>query len=339
MPDIINPFDEAGFDLATMTKGLNILPNNYGRIGQLGLFNIEGVTQRTVIFDEENGVLNLLSPQPWGAPAQENRRGGRKQRSFAIPHLPLHDRILPGDFQGVREFDQPDSAKTLNSAMSKTLGSMRNKFAITTEHLEAGALKGIILDADGNTIFNLYTQFGITAKTISFALSTSTTNVTAKCRLVLRHIEDNLKGEVMTGVRCLCGETFFDSLISHDNVEKFFLNHAKALDMAGTGVDPRKGFAFGGVIFEEYRGTATNAAGDAVPFIGASDAHFYPVGTMETFVIYYAPADYIETVNTKGLEHYAKQTMDSRGRWVDVDAQSNPLPLCRRPGLLVKGTA
>lgn len=338
MIDIVNPFDEAGFDLVTMTNGINLLPNNYGRISEMGLFTPEGITQRAVLFDEENGVLNLLNPQPWGAPAQENRRGSRKQRSFAVSHIPLHDRIMPGDFQGVRDFDQPSTAKTLNSVLATTLGGMKNKHRITGEHLKVGAVKGIILDGDGNTIYNLYTEFGITAKEVNFALATAGTNVASKCREVKRHIEDNLLGEVMTGVRCICSEGFFDALINHANVEKFYLNHAKAIDLAGSGEDPRHGFAFGGIVFEEYRGTATNGAGSTVPFIGTDEAHFFPVGTLNTFVNYMAPADYIETVNTKGLEMYAKQTMDSRGRWVDIDTQSNPLPLCRRPGVLVKGT-
>ncbi|WP_458695370.1 major capsid protein [Wolbachia endosymbiont of Phyllotreta cruciferae] len=33
---------------------------------------------------------------------------------------------------------------------------MRNKHAITLEHLRMGALKGIILDADGSELLNLY---------------------------------------------------------------------------------------------------------------------------------------------------------------------------------------
>lgn len=75
---------------------------------------------------------------------------------------------------------------------------MRNKHAITLEHLRIGALKGVILDADGSVLYDLYDEFDIAPKTISFALATDTTNVRQKCIDVLAHF----KGEFMTGVRC-----------------------------------------------------------------------------------------------------------------------------------------
>lgn len=338
MPDIINPFDEAGFDLVSMTKGIEVIPNMYGRINQLGLFRNEGVTQRTVIFDEQDGVLNLLQTQPWGAPAAVNKRVGKRTRSFAIPHIPLDDRISPSDFQGVRAFDSPNMTETLNGVMGRVLGHIRGKHAITLEHLRVGAVKGIILDSDASTIYNLYTEYGITQKAVSFALGTTTTKINNKCKEVVRHIEDNLKGEIMTGVHCLCSPAFFDDLVAHAEVEKYFIQHSAALNLAGGNVDPRKGFRFGGITFEEYRGTATDASGNARLFIASGEAHVFPVGTTSTFVNYFAPADYLETVNTVGRELYAKQIMDPAGRWVDVYTQSNPLPICRRPALLVKLT-
>jgi len=338
MPEIINPFDTAGFNLVTMTKGINVIPNNYGRIRELGLFRDEGITQRTVVFDEDNGVLNLLKTQPWGAPAAVNKRGKGKTRSFAIPHIPLDDRISPSDFQGVRQFDTAGLPATLNSVMGKVLGGMRNKHAITLEHLRMGAVKGVILDSDASTLYDLFTEFGISQEVVDMGFDVQTTVVIDKCRQICRYIEDHLFGEVMTGVHCLCDRVFFDALISHPYVEKFYVGHAAFLSNAGIGTDPRKGFFFGGITFEEYSGTATDADGNARPFIAEGEAHFFPKGTMGSFVNYYAPADYIETVNTMGMPLYAKQVMEKAGRWVDVLTESNPLPLCRRPAFLVKGT-
>jgi hypothetical protein len=59
---------------------------------------------------------------------------------------------------------------------------------------------------------------------------------------------------------------------------------------------------------------------------------------MNTFQTLFAPADFIETVNTLGLELYAKQEERKFGRGIDLHAQSNPLPICYRPGVLVKVT-
>jgi hypothetical protein len=339
MPDqlIINPFDATGYDLATMTSAVNLIPNTYGRIRQLGMFQPEGVRTRTIVFDETNGVLTLLQSQAPGSPAPKKKHGKGKLRSFVIPHIPYNDVIKPSDIQG-RNAGTVDP-KTLQVEMTKRLTEMRASHAITEEHLMMGAVKGTILDADGSTLYNLHTEFSITPKIVDFALDVDATEVGDKCREVVRHIEDNLLGDVMMGVRCLCDETFFDALITHPNVEKFYLGHVEALNLTGSTVDPRKGFTFGGITFEEYRAKATDpATGNLRAFIAAGYAHFFPVGTQSTFKAHYAPAEYFETVNTIGMPIYAKQIMQPSGQWVDILTESNPLPLCRRPGVLVTGT-
>ena len=63
-----NPFDAGGYSLAEMTQAINILPNLYTRLGQIGLFRFEGVSQRSVIIEQHEGVLNLLPSVPLGAP-------------------------------------------------------------------------------------------------------------------------------------------------------------------------------------------------------------------------------------------------------------------------------
>ena len=98
------------------------------------------------------------------------------------------------------------------------------------------------------------------------------------------------------------------------------------------------GFAFGGIVFEEYRGQATDGNGATRRFIAAGEAHAFPVGTIDTFGTYVAPADFNETVNTLGQPLYAKQDSRKFERGTDLHTQSNPLPMCHRPGVLVKLT-
>lgn len=334
---IINPFDVGGYNMATMTEAVNLIPNTYGRVRQLGIFSADPVRTRIIIVEEVNGVLTLLKSQPVGAPPPRKSTAKAKMRSFVIPHIPYEHAIKAEDIQGGRQPGTVD-AKTLQAEMTKSLTEMRAAHAITEEYLFMGALKGIILDADGSTLYNLYNEFGITQKNITFALANTATDVTAKCRAVIRHIEDNLMGDVMSGVRCLCGETFFDTLIGHPEVEKFYLGHVQAIALTGADTDPRKSFRFGGIVFEEYRGKATDPSdGTTRKFIADDGAHFFPEGTANTFKVHYAPANYLETVNTMGLPIYAKQTMEQKGRWVEVNTESNPLPMCRRPGILVTG--
>ena len=330
-----NPFDNPGFSMASLTAAINLLPNRYGRLEQLGLFPVKPVRTRQIIIEERNGTLNLLPTQPVGGPATLNVRDKRKLRSFVVPHVPLDDVILPEEVQGVRAFGMESETETIAGVLAQHLQSMRNKHAITLEHLRMGALKGIILDADGSQLHNLYDDFGISARTVNFALATEATNVRNKCVEVIAHIEDNLRGEFMTGVRCLCSPEFFEKLVSHPKVEKAYENYAQGAMLRD---DVRTGFAFGGIVFEEYRGQASNIAGTNLRFIAAGEAHAFPLGTIDTFGTYVAPADFNETVNTLGQPLYAKQEPRKFERGTDLHTQSNPLPMCHRPGVLVKLT-
>ena len=63
---IRNPFDAGGYSLAEMTQAINILPILWTRLGEMGLFAFEGVTQRTVIIEQGDGALNVLPSVPLG---------------------------------------------------------------------------------------------------------------------------------------------------------------------------------------------------------------------------------------------------------------------------------
>lgn len=330
---MLNPFETDAFNMVSLTKAINILPNNYGRLREMNLFPGKGVRTRSIIIEEMNGVLNLLPTLPPGSPGTVGKHGKRTVRSFTIPHIPHDDSILPEAYQGIRTFGQENELVAVSQIINDRLQVMRNKHAITLEYLRMGALKGKILDSDTTEIYNLYTEFGITQKTIDFVLGTDATDVPKKCRDVVRHIEDNLKGEVMSGVRCLVDASFFDKLILHPEVQKAYINYAKAAEILGT--DIRKKFTFNGVTFEEYRGTATDPEGTARPFITADYGIAFPEGTMNSFETIYAPADFMETANTMGLELYAKQESRKFERGIDLHTQSNPLPMCYRPGVLV----
>jgi hypothetical protein len=222
--------------------------------------------------------------------------------------------------------------------MARTMVTHRNKHAITKEYICMGALKGLIVNDDGSTLINLFTEFGITKKTVTIPLSTSTTDVRKYCHDILRHIEDNLLGEMMTGVECWCSTEFFDALVGHDQVQKTYLNYQEAAERVGG--DVRLGFSYGGVKFSEYRAVATDRTATSRKFIASNYAHAFPIGTQDTFELVYAPPvlNGINNANTMGQELYALQTPDPKGRWIDLDTESDPLPLCRRPGLLVEVT-
>jgi Phage major capsid protein E len=340
-----NPFTHPAFAMASMTAAINLVPNRYGRMEELRLFPAKPVRTRQIVVEEQNGVLNLLPSLPPGSPGTVGIRGKRKVRSFVIPHIPHDDVVLPEEVQGLRAFGSETEMESIAGVMARHLETMRNKHAITLEHLRMGALKGVILDADGSTIYNLYNEFEIDQKVINFELgsvvsgkwvsSSADTDVHGACSDVLSHIDHSLLGEYMDGVHCLCSPEFFRALVSHPNVKEAYKNYQQGIMLIN---DVRAGFTFGGITFSEYRGQATDANGVTRRFIGPGEAHAFPLGTIDTFGTYFAPADFNETANTLGQVLYAKQEPRKFDRGTDLHTQSNPLPMCHRPGVLVKLT-
>jgi len=328
-------FNSSAFNMVSLTDAINKVPNMYGRANELGLFPIRGVSTRTIIIEEKNGVLNLLPTLPPGAPATLGTIGKRTVRSFVIPHIPHDDAVLPEEVQGVRLFGSENAMEGVVAKLAEKLAVMRSKHAITLEHLRMGALKGIILDADGSTLYNLFTEFGISPTTIEFDLFDDAAEVLTSVLDVKRHIEDNLLGETMTRVHVLAGADWWDAFTTHPKVALAFTHFQNRQTLDG---DYRRGFVFGDVIFEEYRGRATDSAGTLRKFIEDDEAIAFPIGTQNAHATYVAPADFNETANTIGIELYAKQETRKFDRGIDIHTQSNPLPLWKRPALLVKLT-
>lgn len=333
MPVIRNPFDAGGYSLAEMTEAINILPNLYTRLGQLGLFEFEGVTQRSVIIEQYEGVLSLLPSVPWGSQATVGTREGRSMRSFALPHIPHDDAITAGDIQGQPALgsDQPDQLATV---MNRKLTLMRRKHAATREYMEVNALRGIVKDGAGTTLYNYFTEFGLNQISVDFVLGTAGTDVQAKCRSVTGQMEDNLLGETMTSAHALCSTEYMDKMLAHSKVKDAYLYYQSGQQPLRENVV--RAFPFMGIMFEEYRGTVTLWGGEQERLIPAGEGIAFPMGTMDTFKTYGAPADLLETANTIGLPMYARQLLEPKGRWIDLMTQANILPLNKRPRLGIR---
>ena len=335
MPITRNPFDAGGYSLSEMTQAINILPNLYTRLGQIGLFRFEGVTQRSIVIEQRAGVLSLLPSVPLGAPATVGNRESRAMRSFALPWIPHDDVILPADIQGMPSLGLSDAADPLVEVMNRKLTLMRRKHAQTREYMEMNALRGILKDGAGTTLYDYFTEFGIAQISVDFVFGTAGTNIQGKVRTTLRGIEDNLLGETMTTAHALVSSEFFDKLISHPKTEdayKFF---------SATGGQPlredmRRAFPFAGILFEEYNGSVTLSSGTSERLIPTGEGIAFPMGTFDTFTTYGGPANLLETANTIGLPLYARQMIDAKGRWIDLMTEASILPVNKRPRTAIR---
>ncbi|WP_186184963.1 major capsid protein [Burkholderia gladioli] len=322
-------FQDDAFSLSSLTAAINDQPAVPGRVGTLGLFDEDGITTTTVQIERDGDTLALVPAGQRGSPAPVVGGSKRSMIPFNTVHLPQRGYIAADEVQNLRAFGSESELEALQTVVNRRLAKLRRQLDATHEFHRIGAIKGAVLDADGKTVLiDLLKYFGIKQTVIGFELDKPETEIRLKCSEVQDAIEDALGALTYTGVRVLCGRTFWNKLIIAKTVKETYLATSMAAALRG---DARDALDFGGCTFERYRGRV----GD-IGYVADGEAHAVPEGVPDLFISRFAPADYVEAVNTTGLPYYAKQELAPFGKGIDIEAQSNPIHLCTRPKALIK---
>ncbi len=334
---MLDIFSNDAFGVVSLTAAINSVDFVPGRAGELAFVGAaEGVSTTTVSLESKAMALSLIQTSSRGAPAPQETIDKRTIRSVNIPHLQVEDTILAAEVQNVRAMGSNDTLEGVIQVVNSRLGKMASRHDLTLENHRLGALKGEILDADTTSLVNLFTLFGETQEAeVDFELDADATDVRGKCAGVIRTMKRNLKLPRPNGSRvwAFASDAFFDALISHANVKGVYDGWAAAERRLGEsyvhGV-----FEFGGIFFENYEGTDDNTTVG----IAVDKVRFFYINVPGLYAEYFAPADFLETVNTIGLPRYAKAAPDTEfNRFVKLHTQQNPLPLCLRPKTLMIG--
>lgn len=341
-------FRSDAFSVVSLTDAINKAPYQPGRIGFLGLFTERGIMTTTVVIEEKSGQLKLIQTSPRGSSGGSLGASKRKVRSFVVPHLEEVAAINADEVQNIRAWGSETETQTVQGLVDERLAELRALHEVTLEYHRIKALQGIILDADGSVLFNLFTEFGVAQQTYELGSGAS---VRSDCTAIQRKIEGALGASQPIGggngpvYRAFCGDTFFDTFIEDTSVKTSLQYQESALLRA----DLRHGFEYGGIAWENYRGRLgadladpddddKDVDGDAVtPFVADDEAYVVPM-VANLCKTYFAPADYEETVNRQGLPIYAKQSPDKWNKLIEIQSQSNPLCLVLRPRAIVKVT-
>lgn len=321
------------FRTTTMTAAVNEIAYVPTRLAELGIFHVEGISTTSAFIEKVGDTLVLVQSTARGGPGVSVTIDKRNAIAFESVRLSLDDALLPDSIQNVRAFGGTQ-LQGVQEVRDGRLGRMSRSIDLTLEYHRLGAVQGLILDADGSVIDDLYDKFGISEPAavplnLDVAFSTVTEQAVVKPIItdVLRAIDAELGGISPSGYWAPCGDDFFDALESHGE-----LRHTlQAQEARGLREDGRRSFTYGGVTWENYRGTGSVA-------LAATEARIIPLGVPELFQQLFAPADTFEAVNTNGQVKYAMATMASNNKKIDLEVQSNPITLCTRPKVLRKLT-
>jgi hypothetical protein len=272
----------------------------------------------------------------------------RKARRFDIPRHGCGDTIWAHELQNVVEFRDPISGETVPvlkqmqaEVAKRTSGptGLQASMEMTWERLRVGAIHGIVRDADNTTIYNWFTEFGISQPSeVAFNLTANTAGtVRPNAASVKRGMMRASKGAIMdtTKIYALCGDNFFDKLVTHTDVEKTYLNWSAAQEMRqGTAFEA---LYFAGIYWFNYRGTDDNTATTGVA-VDPDKVKFFPVDAPGVFQVAYAPGESFQWVNQPGKKEYVIPILDrDRNAFFRQELYSYPLHICTRPEVLYSG--
>jgi len=333
-------FSGDAFSQVELTAAVNRVSYVPNLLESLNLFAPKPIRTLAVAVEKTDTLLAVIQTSPRGAPLKVRTDQRRDIRYFPTSRIAKADHLTASAIQSIRAFgSETEFKQTQDEVMIKAM-ALRGEVNLTKENMRLGAIQGAVLDADGSTIINWATAWGITLPTeIDFDLDNATPAEGAlarKCTEVVRGMQRAAKGSWLPGTyaAALVSDLFFDQLISHKEYRAYKLaNPAAAQDLAQTMAWNE--VYFGGIRWINYRGTDDNST----VAVGAGKAKFFPINAPGVFEVAYSPLESLSMANTPGADIYAMTIPDTSGRdmFVDIEVYSYPLFMCLRPEVLFSG--
>lgn len=342
-----------GSTVVDWTEEVNEIPNQYGLLNGMGLFDGQGVATESIIFDKETSTTTMIP--------QVNRRQGtgfkNKERkletfSIALPYFKHIDAIYPTDVQGWRMGGTPDQAEDLPNVRMQKMEDMKRNADITREYMKINAIKGKTIDPEGNTIVDMFTEFGVSQKAVDFKLGTNSTNLDNKIMEVVSYVNENAMtgGAVGTPI-ILCSEEFFAKFTQHPNMigaYNYYNNNSGVQLNRDSLAEYRKwgvtySFEHKGVLFMSYNakfnkpdGTEVRAFGTTSTDITKQEGYTIVSGMRNMYRGYFGPANTLSGANKPGSEFFLHEYRDPRDKFLELELEMAPLYFLTKPLVSVR---
>jgi hypothetical protein len=333
---MLDIFRGDAFGVIPLTLAINNLKFVPGFISSKGLFSETSIATTAFSIEEKGNTLTLVRPTPRGGPGQTQPRSRRTMRMLRVPHFEINDAVMAEEVQGVRPFGQEDGTEVVMTKVAERMGQAGQSLEYTQEYSRVGAIKGVITYADGTTL-DLFNEYGIAVPAnidMNLDAVANDGSVRLMCNTIIRTMGTNLDGNTFSGVEAICGDAFFDALIKNAEVRATYVAAMQGAELRTAYVSAGQtwgSFVFGGILWTNYRGYV-----GTTPMVETNMAYLYPTGVPDLFSTVYAPADYIETVNTQGKPRYVKQYQMPNDKGINLDVQMNALNFCTKPLALLR---
>ena len=256
----MNVFQQDAFRTIELTTAIEKVPYLPNGIGAMGIFTDMPQRTEAMMVEERQGALVLVPFSDRGAPGQQRTTERRKARYFQVPRIRTEDTLYAREIAGIRAFGSESELMQVQKEVARRLAGptgLRSRLQYTQEYHRLAAVQGLLLDADGSVKFNWFNEFGITPNAmVPFNLPAGTAGtIRPLCANIARMMQRKAQGAWVAGssVVALCGDAFFDKLVTHPDVEKTYANW-QAAEALREGLAFRP-FTFGDVTWINYRGS------------------------------------------------------------------------------------
>lgn len=256
----LNVFQQDAFRTIQLTTAIDKVPYVPDGLDAMKIFTDSPVRTEAMAVEMRQGVLYIVPFSNRGSAGTQRTTEKRNMRYFEIPRIRTEDTIYARELMGIRDFGTESTLMQMQKEVSRRLvgpTGLRSQLQNTQEYHRLAAVQGLLLDADGSTKFNWYNEFGITANpTVPFNLAANLEKtVRPAAANIVRTMKRKAQGAWAAGTSCvaLCGDAFYDALVTHKDVEKTYANWQAAVTLRdGTAF---KDFTFADITWVNYRGS------------------------------------------------------------------------------------
>lgn len=332
MPEIIDLFSQQPFTNIEITNAVEQIIPRPQLLSTLGVDLFTPVpSRRSEIAAYKYGRdARLIGTSPIGAPPERLEKVGGKLRRFGTRRLSKATTLYANELQGILQLPLYQAVQSAQAEIATRAAQIRDDLELTFEYHRLGAVLGLQLDADGETVLDdWYDNWGITRPApYNMELGVLDQDPRINCRRVINRSKDASLGawvENTTRLHALCGEEYFESLISHPMIRQSYLNYSAAADLRN---EIPNSFFFGGIVWHDYRSALDPRFG-----IASNQARTFPVGATSCFQWVKGPAEeFFAYVNQPGQDTVSITFTDPfRGQYQSFEVYSYPLFMNLRP--------
>ena len=330
---------QGDFNAISLTDAINLIPQ---APDDLGMFR-ERFPRTSSISIELKSLGQMILEVTFRGSDHEDVGTKRARQRVSLETLMIRhkDTVRPSEIDGIIRFGTAAELEDFASLLNEREMQMLTNIQQTRIWLKWQAMKGLIMSPRGAPLYDLNTVFGVQRKSFDLKLGDADSDLGQIFEEIWQYLSDNLEGETMNGVEMRLGKTLFERFSAHAKFREAFSDDlGKQLlrrNLKQTGV--------------EFKNVMVKVQSKQISFVDSAGAYqtkkllddtegfSYPVGTMETFSMYNGPDESIYGVNQPGRPWYVSPHELPHGEGVELLMKSYPLPLVKRPRLVVSITS